>query len=157
VLILNELHDRLDAAVAEAYGWRVDLTEAEILTRLVALNKQRVAEEARGKVKWLRPDYQIPRFGTAEEKLDLIGEMRDPTVAPDAATRRGFPANEVEQTAEVMAALASATAPLSTGEILLRFRPGKTVRPKVDAVLAGLVRMGIVSTDARRFSLRRGA
>lgn len=157
VLILNELHDRLDAAVAEAYGWRVDLPEAEILTRLVALNKQRVADEARGNVKWLRPDYQIPRFGTAEEKLDLIGEMRDAAVAPDAATRRGFPANEVEQTAEVMAALASATAPLSTGEILLRFKPGKSVRPKVDAVLAGLVRMGIVSTDARRFSLRQGA
>jgi len=56
-----------------------------------------------------------------------------------------------------MAALATPTAPLNTGEISIRFKPGKTVRPKVDPVLAGLVRMGIVSTDASRFSLRRGA
>ena len=35
VLILKELHDSIDAAVAEAYGWRTDLDDNEILTRLV--------------------------------------------------------------------------------------------------------------------------
>lgn len=156
VLILNELHDRMDAAVAAAYGWEASLPESEILTRLVALNKARVAAEARGKVQWLRPAYQIPKFGTADEKLDLIGEMND-AAAVAVATKRGFPADEVAQTAEVMAVLASATAPLSAGEIITRFKPGKTVRPKVDAVLDGLVRMGIVSAAARQFSIRRGA
>ena len=29
-----------------------------ILEGLVALNKERAAEEAQGKVRWLRPDYQ---------------------------------------------------------------------------------------------------
>ena len=155
VLILNELHDRLDAAVAASYGWDAALPEAEILLRLVALNKTRLADEARGRVQWLRPEYQIPRFGTTSQKLDLLGEMRD--AAPEIAARRTYPASDAAQTAEILAVLASATAPLSTSEILLRFKPGRTVRPKVDAVLDGLVRMGIVSIAAKQFSLRRGA
>ncbi|HWH16751.1 MAG TPA: hypothetical protein VNT77_00205, partial [Allosphingosinicella sp.] len=54
----------LDAAVAAAYGWPADLPAAEIVARLVALNAERAAEEAAGHVRWLRPDYQKPRFGT---------------------------------------------------------------------------------------------
>lgn len=58
--ILKDLHDRIDAAVAEAYGWPVDLSDEEILTRLVALNKERHQEELNGHIRWLRPDYQNP-------------------------------------------------------------------------------------------------
>ena len=60
--IIAKLHDDLDAAVAAAYGWPADLPPAEIVARLVALNAERAAEEAEGKVRWLRPEYQIPRF-----------------------------------------------------------------------------------------------
>ncbi|MFZ4110688.1 MAG: DNA methyltransferase [Polymorphobacter sp.] len=56
--IILELHRRLDAAVAAAYGWPADLAPAEIVARLVALNAERAAEEAAGKIRWLRPDYQ---------------------------------------------------------------------------------------------------
>lgn len=58
VSLLLELHRKLDVAVAEAYGWPADLPDAAILDRLVALNHQRAAEEAEGKVRWLRPSYQ---------------------------------------------------------------------------------------------------
>jgi hypothetical protein len=34
-------HEKLDAAVAEAYGWPADLSEEEILARLLALNLER--------------------------------------------------------------------------------------------------------------------
>jgi hypothetical protein len=61
--IVAKLHDDLDAAVAAAYGWPADLTPAEIVARLVALNVERAVEEAAGLVRWLRPDYQVPRFG----------------------------------------------------------------------------------------------
>jgi type II restriction/modification system DNA methylase subunit YeeA len=47
VLIMKEFHDKIDVAVSEAYGWPVDLSDDEILTRLVALNKQRSEEERR--------------------------------------------------------------------------------------------------------------
>ena len=54
VSVLRQLHDKLDAAVAAAYCWvrdgrpETDLTDLEILTRLVALNAARAAEEATG-------------------------------------------------------------------------------------------------------------
>lgn len=58
--ILKDLHDKIDAAVAEAYGWPADLSDEDILFRLVALNKERAEEEARGHIRWLRPEYQNP-------------------------------------------------------------------------------------------------
>jgi hypothetical protein len=58
VSLLLALHQRLDAAVAQAYGWPVDLSDAAILERLVALNHERAAEEATGHIRWLRPEYQ---------------------------------------------------------------------------------------------------
>lgn len=61
--IVAKLHDDLDAAVAAAYGWPADLPPSEIVARLVALNAERAAEEAAGQVRWVRPDYQAPRFG----------------------------------------------------------------------------------------------
>ena len=38
---LQNVHDRLDRAVAGAYGWPHDLSDAEILERLLALNQER--------------------------------------------------------------------------------------------------------------------
>ncbi len=58
VSTLKSLHDDLDAAVSAAYGWPANLTDAEILERLVALNAERAAEEKRGVIHWLRPEYQ---------------------------------------------------------------------------------------------------
>jgi hypothetical protein len=38
---LVHAHRELDVAVAQAYGWRPDLPDDEILTRLLALNLER--------------------------------------------------------------------------------------------------------------------
>jgi hypothetical protein len=159
VLILKELHDRLDAAVAAAYGWPADLSDNEILTRLVALNRERAQEEARGLVRWLRPDYQIPRFGTVQQKAELVlegGAMRETQPAEAAGPKPAFPTDETAQTAAVMAALASAPAPLDAASLAARFRQGRRVVPKVGSVLGSLQRMGFVhSADAGRTWLLR--
>lgn len=60
VAVLRQLHDELDAAVADAYGWPADLEDEEVLERLVALNAERAEEERDGRVRWLRPGYQAP-------------------------------------------------------------------------------------------------
>ncbi len=61
---VGELHEKLDSAVAAAYGWpespSASLAPAEIVARLVALNAERAAEEANGMIRWLRPEYQNP-------------------------------------------------------------------------------------------------
>jgi hypothetical protein len=72
--IVNRLHEQLDQAVADAYGWSEEwcagtLDPSEIVTRLVALDHERAAEEKTGKVRWLRPDYRKPRFAQRAPKL----------------------------------------------------------------------------------------
>jgi hypothetical protein len=75
VTLLRQIHDELDAAVLEAYGW-ADLhpltpeREPELLTRLVALNHARAAEEKTGHIRWLRPDYQAPCSGGVRPPTD---------------------------------------------------------------------------------------
>ena len=160
VLILKELHDKLDAAVAESYGWPADLSDDEILARLVALNKERAAEEARGLVRWLRPDYQIPRFGSVKEKAELDlsgGAMR--AAAAATGPKPAYPADEVAQTAVVMAALAQASGPLDAAGIALTFKQGRRIAPKIAPVLASLTRMGVIGTNdgGQTFSLKRAA
>jgi len=44
---LDLAHKKLDAAVATAYGWPADLSDEHILERLLALNLERAAEEAK--------------------------------------------------------------------------------------------------------------
>lgn len=163
VLILKELHERLDAAVAAAYGWPAqvgeDLGEEEILARLVALNKERAKEEARGHVRWLRPDYQIPRFGSDADKAEQI--EADLGVAPVAAARGpkpAFPRAERDQTPAVLARLMEADGPLDAATIAASFKQGRRCLPAVTAVLAALHRLGLVSSaDGRGFSLRQAA
>ncbi|MEY4570377.1 MAG: hypothetical protein RLZZ398_1816, partial [Verrucomicrobiota bacterium] len=46
---------------AEKDDSRRPVIAATLLTRLVALNHERAAEEKRGHIRWLRPDYQNPR------------------------------------------------------------------------------------------------
>jgi hypothetical protein len=60
VSVLKQIHDDLDAAVFDAYGWPRDLTDEQILEKLVALNAERAEEEKNGLVRWLRPDFQNP-------------------------------------------------------------------------------------------------
>jgi hypothetical protein len=157
VLILKELHDRLDEAVAAAYGWPVDLPDEEILARLVALNKERAAEEARGLVRWLRPEYQIPRFGTPQQQARQI--EADLVSAEEKTRKPLFPAPDGLQTAAVMAALAASSRPLDSAAIAAGFRQGRRIEPKVRAVLVALARMGYVGSadGGKSFMLPRAA
>ncbi len=88
VSILKQLHDDLDAAVFDAYGWPITLTDEEILERLVALNAERAEEERNGLVRWLRPDFQNPGGKTPEAQSAFSsGETTAPSVTPGTAPR----------------------------------------------------------------------
>ena len=160
VLILKELHDKLDVAVAEAYGWPADLSDEEILARLVALNKERAAEEKRGLVRWLRPDYQIPRFakGVDKQAAKEEGAQVAAELIPAVEQKPSFPSGAVEQTAAVFAALATASEPLDANGLAAQFKRTRTTEKKIGEVLASLARLGYVtSKDGKRFALRRVA
>ncbi|WP_183505980.1 class I SAM-dependent DNA methyltransferase [Methylobacterium brachythecii] len=158
VAVLKDLHDELDAAVADAYGWPTDLTDDAILGRLVALNKKRAAEEARGQVRWLRPGYQVPHLGTPEQKTELQLEA-DFGIVTSKARKVAFPADDTAQTAAVVATLSTASGPMKTAEIASVFKRGKNVDQRLQAVLAALTRFGIVTTQdgGQSFTMRRVA
>lgn len=84
VSILKQLHDDLDAAVFDAYGWPHDLTDEQILERLVALNYERAEEEKRGTIRWLRPEFQNPEGPAAQQGLQGLDEINDNDGSPMA-------------------------------------------------------------------------
>jgi hypothetical protein len=176
VLILKELHEKLDALVFEAYGWTsslgagdspsssrppAPLSDEDILERLVALNKQRALEEKAGKVKWLRPDYQVPCFGSDAERARLEEERRRAREEERAAVRQGaldleddlqelkpkFPTgDELAETAAVMRTLAVASDTLSIRQIARSFAQGKAVEKRVALTILALARLGHLSS-----------
>lgn len=127
--VLKQLHDDLDAAVAEAYGWPANLSSDEILSRLVALNAERAAEEARGLVRWLRPEYQAK--GAAKGTQAKI-DVEDGAEAPDtAAGPRAWPEELPEQAAVLSEVLKDLPAPATIDEIATRFE-GRRTRKRLE-------------------------
>ncbi len=131
--ILKDLHDQIDAAVAEAYGWPVDLSDEDILIRLVALNKERAEEEARGHIRWLRPDYQNP-----EGRQTTKGTQAELDVGPAAKVEKApWPKTLPDQIAAVREALAE-MGEASPDQIARRFMRARTtsVQPLLDSLAA---------------------
>ncbi|HXW72540.1 MAG TPA: DNA methyltransferase [Methylocella sp.] len=159
VLILKELHDKLDALVAEAYGWPKDLSDQEVLARLVALNAERAAEEKRGLVRWLRPGYQRAKAGVAAPPSAAPEQYEAELPVTEAAEQKPlFPAGDLERAAAVYAALAAASAPLDAAALAAGFRQGRKVEAAISRVLNAFARIGQFFTpDGARFSLRRSA
>lgn len=122
--LLRELHDRLDAAVAAAYRWPWPISRDEILLRLVDLHDARAAEEVAGQIRWIRPQYQQPRFGggvvpISAPTLDLPeAKAMNPRGRP-----RVWPATAIEQMTALQRLLARN--PLTVSEALVRFASAK--------------------------------
>ena len=158
VLILKELHAQIDGLTAQAYGWPFDLSDDDILARLVALNAERAAEEAAGNVRWLRPDYQIPRFAKGAVaktgELDLV-----PSVVAIDKGLPVFPKDPVERPLAVEALLLAAGRSMDAAELARGFKGGgKRIEQGVVAGLNTLVRYGWVTPLGNgRFVARRAA
>jgi hypothetical protein len=133
--VLKDLHEELDALVAEAYGWEWRQPRDIILERLVALHDERVREERAGKVRWLRPDYQIPRFakGAAAPAPELALPAAAKKTKP--APKPAWPAHAVEQIGAIKDALAAE--PLTATEVAARFEGARAdlVRRHIETLL----------------------
>ena len=119
VSILLQLHNELDAAVASAYGWPPNISEEEILERLVALNKERAAEEANGFIRWLRPEYQNPQ-GVQQAGLHVPTAKAATATAPTELAE--WPGNLAEQAQAVQRIVLPYQFPVSAGVINNHFK-----------------------------------
>ncbi|MBN8263336.1 MAG: class I SAM-dependent DNA methyltransferase [Xanthomonadales bacterium] len=205
VSVLRQLHDDLDAAVLDAYGWsdllpllriamgmdarvpraqdaqerlhgndapaegqtRDDAKRAfdeAILERLVALNAERAAEEARGHIRWLRPEFQNPQHARPDAPADAAPEQGDAFADADTGTdspsplageggaqrrERGtpdkpipWPKDTVAQVRAVADVLAASPAPLSVDDIAARFTARGPWKKRLPQLLDMLVALG---------------
>ena len=118
-----------------------------LLERLVALNAERSAEEQRGLIRWLRPEFQIPASGLpqarAAEQLEIdTGE--EVTVAAKPGARRAWPSALPEQVKAVAEVLAAARAPLAEDAIAAYFTGRGTWKKRLPQIIDTLVAVGRV-------------
>ena len=173
VSILKEFHDDLDRAVFAAYGWN-DLAdrlvgkpgattplpdkpaeqldaEEELLRRLVDLNTQRTAEEAQGRIRWLRPDYQNPEARSAERSPAQQERMTglDAPVIAEPTAKRPWPKAMREQVEAIRERLT--LGPRSVEQLAAGFqrKPVKAVL----AVLGALEAMNLAQCEEGRWRL----
>lgn len=141
VSVLKQIHDELDEAVFDAYGWPRDLSDEEILERLVALNAERAEEERRGLVRWLRPDFQNPSGKKEATQVSFdTGEEETAEEAPKTAP--AWPKKLPEQVAAVRDLLSrNAKSGFSAREVGKAFKGAKA--KDVEMVLESLAALGI--------------
>jgi hypothetical protein len=111
VSILKQIHDELDIAVFQAYGWDELITLLQgdeiqkeelkqiILEKLVALNLERAEEEKNGIIRWLRPEYQAPDQVTTQKEIEGI-ELEEKIVVEPVEPRK-FPTKFKDQLAAI--------------------------------------------------------
>ncbi|MEQ9418123.1 MAG: class I SAM-dependent DNA methyltransferase [Salinisphaeraceae bacterium] len=138
--VLRELHNELDAAVAEAYGWPADLSDDELLEKLLALNHERAAEERSGQVRWLRPDYQNPEGRSAAAQAEIaVAAQQDAGVTAKPKLPKDLPS----RFSAVRAALSHLPAGGDTESVATQFHGAH--RNTVDEILQTLAGIGQVS------------
>ena len=107
--------------------------EEELLTRLVALNQERAAEEWRGTVRWLRPDYQIPKLGHKVKAPDDAQQVEAQLVVPAPADGKpAWPKDEMDRIRIVRAMLSRAPGPVAPDTLSAAFR-GRSTAPRTKA------------------------
>ncbi len=174
VAVLKTLHDDLDRAVLDAYGWsdlapllevvngisgpdvsgmpatRDDCKRAlddALLERLVALNAERAAEEQRDLIRWLRPEFQIPASGQPQTRAaeQLEIDTGEKFAVPaKPGERRPWPATLPAQVRAVAEVLTAARAPLADDAIAARFTGRGAWKKRLPQIIDTLVAVGRV-------------
>lgn len=146
--VLRTLHDELDAAVLQAYGWgdlNLPADTDELLVRLVELNQRRANEEAAGMVRWLRPEYQ--QAATPGQQATIEVETEETEAAPAAAppiptSRRPWPGALPEQIKSVADLLSGSSQPMDLDAIAGHFTARGRWRERLPTILETLAALG---------------
>jgi hypothetical protein len=158
VTVLRSLHDELDAAVLEAYGW-TDLLPAisdyraanagaraaavdTLLERLMTLNSKRAAEEAAGTVRLLRPEFQL-RARAGEQvgiEIEDVPEVASPPPPPTA--KRPWPSGLPEQIKAVAEVITMSARPLAIADLELHFTARGRWRDRLPTIVETLEALG---------------
>jgi hypothetical protein len=179
VSVLKQLHDEIDIAVLDAYGWndleeqmqivngnattdkpRADIKRAldeTLLERLVALNSERADEEKRGIVRWLRPEYQNKQGAdTAVAVISVQSEMDVDTETESTvvvAEKQAWPKGDIDQVKAVIDVLAASKSLLDIDAIAAHFSGKGAWKKRLPSILEMLVVVGKVRMDADKYGI----
>ena len=166
VAVLTHMQDDLDAAVLAAYGWQDHPSDEQILERLVALNAERVAEEASGTIRWLRPAFQAPSSEKAEKGAEKgarleFGEAVNSNQAPfppfpnqapfppaslpapaRAPTQQQWPSSLPDQLAAVARILAESPSAQTEAQLAANFTGKGRWKSRLPDILEALAALG---------------
>lgn len=122
------------------------LLDEALLDRLVALNAERAAEERRGLIRWLRPEFQNPQGAgpAVQTELESTDDTGTVTAVTAVVTKQPWPKELTEQIKAVAAVLAEARGPQSEGDLAARFTGRGRWRERLPKILDMLVALGRV-------------
>jgi hypothetical protein len=150
VSTLKQIHDELDTAVLNAYGWPHAITNEQILENLVALNAQRAEEERNGHIRWLRPEYQAPvEVQPTQPTLVGITTPEEPIIEP--VEQRPWPTQPKAQLAAIRDLLRTTPGDWTTKQLAAQFK-GRITPSKLSAITENLERLewfGLVIPETR--------
>jgi hypothetical protein len=134
VSLIRQHHDAIDQSVAQAYGWPAEVTDEDLLARLVALNRKRAAEEEKELVRWLRLEFQAPGEAPIPQTLDL-GETAAAAALPILIP---WPKSLPEQVTAIAKILTAAPKPLTSRDVARVFdgKRASTIEPVLNALAA---------------------
>ena len=152
VSVLKQIHDDLDAAVFDAYGWPHDLDDEEILQRLVDLNHERAEEESRGMVRWLRPDFQNPDGATQTAFAGDDKAKQTKKAATTKVKKQPWPKTLPDRMVAIQSALQQHAAPADAKEVAAYYT--RANKSQVTELLETLAAVGNVrQLDDGRFTV----
>ena len=154
VSTLKQIHDELDVAVFEAYGWedlgiengevRIENGGEMILERLVKLNADRAEEERNGKVRWLRPDYQAPHEIQTQQTLPGM-ETTIETAIVSPTEQQKFPKAFKDQLAAIRDFLRTQGNEWTIDQLSAQFKGTTKQKATIPDCLESLETLGIVA------------
>jgi hypothetical protein len=155
--VLRGIHDDLDAAVFAAYDWPVDLTDEQILERLVTTNAKRAEEERNGLIRWLRPDFQNPTGKSAtrvETEADASQAAAEAEVdVPIVSAVMPWPKKMAEQITTVRELMRRSGSAWTVEQVAAGYKGAR--RDDVEDVLNSLAALGLLvayeTADGRRW------
>jgi hypothetical protein len=170
VSVLKQLHDELDLAVLDAYGWSDLASLMQIVTgnaapgtngmpstrdeckralddalleRLVALNAERAAQEKRGLVRWLRPEFQHPEKTPIPTQVEIETPEEEEVESVAAKIERApWPKELPDQVRRVADVLTAAGAPLTEDAIADYFTGRGPWKRRLPQIVETLVSVG---------------
>ncbi|HEY1049335.1 MAG TPA: DNA methyltransferase [Prosthecobacter sp.] len=156
---LQATQEQINVAVA-AFEKALD---AEILQRLVALNAQRAAEEQRGIIHWLRPEYQNAAGKPAAEDTPELEHLDNPKAkakneppkeqahAAKPGAKQPWPKPLAERIRAAEQALHAAGHPVTAADLAQQFSRAKPA--DLQEILESLVTLGRALRHGEKFGV----